>query len=59
MASLNLTAAFDVVNNKNNSQRGQSMLFIIKCSVFFFKDAMASVKMDNKSFFNKKNTLSS
>ena len=28
------------------------------CNVFFFKDAMASVKMDNKFLLNKKNEIS-
>ena len=28
------------------------------CTVFFFKDVMALVKMDNKSLFNKKNVKS-
>ena len=30
------------------------MLDITLCTVYFFKDAMALVKMDNKSLFNKK-----
>ena len=30
------------------------MLFKTVCTVYYFKDATASVKMDNKSPFNKK-----
>ena len=29
------------------------MLFITLCTVYFFEDATTSVKMDNKSLFNK------